>query len=210
MNERAYQMALRLRAYRSGLPGAVSLGLEGPDEGQDKRALLLISASSDEAVISLGLALGLTSYEIGRDGEWWWRVASGQHQGGEFTCQVVGPREQGLPPTELAERNERTATAPVTLTAEQVLEAARARGVSASDTSGGRLILLASLGLDLSHPEIRRALCEMHLRSELRLVRIRFPSAVRVDLAERGLSPDLVDASTLREGRTIFHAVVIP
>jgi len=82
--------------------------------------------------------------------------------------------------------------------------------VSASDTSGGRLILLASLGLDLSQPEIRRALCEMHLRSELRLVRIRFPSAVRVDLAEQGLSPDLVDASALREGRTIFHAVVIP
>jgi hypothetical protein len=210
MNARAYQIALKLRAYQCGLPGTVSLGLEGQDKGQDERALLLIMASSDEAVISLGLALGLTSYEIRRDGDWWWRVASGQHAGGEFTCQVVGPPEQGLPPMALGERTERTSTAPVTLTAEQVLEAARARGVSASDTSAGRLILLASLGLDLSHPEIHRALCEMHLRSELRLVRIRFPSAVRIDLAERGLSPDLVDASALREGRTIFHAVVIP
>lgn len=97
MNARAYQMALRLRAYQCGLPGAVKLGLEG-QEGQDERALLLIRASSDEAVISIGLALGLTSYEIRRDGEWWWRVASGQHVGGEFACQVVGPREQGLPP----------------------------------------------------------------------------------------------------------------
>lgn len=94
MNARAYQMALRLQAYQFGLPGAVSLGFEG----QDERALLLIMASSDEAVISLGLALGLTSYEIGRDGEWWWRVASGQHQEGKFTCQVVGPRKQGCRP----------------------------------------------------------------------------------------------------------------
>ena len=98
MNARAYQMALRLRAYQCGLPGAVSLGLEGQDEGQDERALLLIMASSDEAVISLGLALGLTSYEILRDGEWWWRVASGQHQGGEFTCQVVGRASKGCRP----------------------------------------------------------------------------------------------------------------
>jgi hypothetical protein len=103
------------------------------------------------------------------------------------------------------------ATAPVTLTAEQVLEAARDRGVPAFDTvTGERLILLASLGLDLARAEIRDALLELHLRGELRLVRISRPSVVRTDLDARGLRFELVDESALREADMIFHAVVLP
>jgi hypothetical protein len=51
-----------------------------------------------------------------------------------------------------------------------VLEAARARGVPAFDTAtGGRQILLASLGLDLARADVRDALLELHLRGELRI-----------------------------------------
>jgi len=59
----------------------------------------------------------------------------------------------------------RAPTAPVALTAEQVLEAARARGVPAvAGGAGDRRILLASLGLDLNDSGIRAALVEMHRR----------------------------------------------
>ncbi len=104
---------------------------------------------------------------------------------------------------------ERTPTAPVTLTAEQVLEAARARGVPAfTGPVGDRLILLASLGLDLTAPGIRAALVELHRRGELQLVHIDNVAAVRADLAARGLPIELVEESAITAGDTTFHVVV--
>lgn len=122
-----------------------------------------------------------------------------------------GLHRSGQAPTIRAACNDRMVTAPVTHTAEQVLEATRAPGVPAFDTvTGERLILLASLGLDLARAEIRDALLELHLRGELRLVRISRPSVACDDLGARGLRFELVDESALREGAISFHAVVLP
>lgn len=200
MNPRAHELALRLRACLGSLPGAVSVSLHA----QKGWAILVITASSDEAVCALGEYLGLSNglrHEEGR----WWRIAEGQHvdpEGVELRCEVSGPRHLGSLP--------RMATAPVTLTAEQVLEAARARGVTALCTATGeQLILLASLGLDLSSPEIRRALVDLHVRGALRLERIEKPSVVRAELDARGHRFELVDESVIRDGNLLFHAVVI-
>jgi hypothetical protein len=105
---------------------------------------------------------------------------------------------------------ERSPTAPVTLTAEQVLELARARGVPVfAGAVGDRLILLASLGLDLTEPGTRAALVEMYQRHELRLAGVSDVAAARADLAARELRTDLVNESAIVVGDMTFHAVVI-
>ena len=105
---------------------------------------------------------------------------------------------------------ERRPTGPVALTAEQVIEAARVRGVPTfAGAVGDRLILLASLGLDLTDPGIRAALIEMERRQELRLTRIGDAGAARADLAARGLPIELVDDSAIGDGDRTFHAVAI-
>ena len=104
----------------------------------------------------------------------------------------------------------RIPTAPITLTAEQVLVAARARGVPAfAGAVGDRLILLASIGLDLTDPGTRAALVEMHQRHELRLAGVGDVAAARAELAARELRIDLVDESAIVVGDVTFHAVVI-
>jgi hypothetical protein len=110
-------------------------------------------------------------------------------------------------------RTVRTPTAPVALTAAQVLEAARTCGIPVFGTAapgGERLILLASLGLDLSAPAIRAGLVEMHTRGEILLVRIENLDAARADLVARGCRADLVEASALDDGTTTVHAVAVP
>jgi hypothetical protein len=205
VNARAYSLAILHRKDLASLRGAASISLHA----QETWALFLIMADSDEAVISLSEELGLTldiKHEEGR----WWRIAVGEREGGALRCEVCGPRHWGQPPDIRAERAARMATAPVTLTAEQVLEAARARGVPTFDTATReRLILLASLGLDLGRADVRAALLELHQRGELRLVRLSDPSFVRTDLGARGLRYELVDESALREGDMIFDAVVL-
>ena len=104
----------------------------------------------------------------------------------------------------------RIPTAPVGLTAEQVLEAARVRGVSLlAGAAGDRRILLASLGLDLTDREIRAALVEMHRRGELHLGRIDDVGAARADLAARGLRIELIEESAVGDGAALFHVVVV-
>lgn len=106
---------------------------------------------------------------------------------------------------------ERLSTAPVSLTAERVHEAARAYGVPAfGGAIRDRRILLASFELDLRAPGIRAELLEMHHRGELRLVRLGDPHAVREDLAARRFRPELVDESILSDGDATFHAVNLP
>jgi hypothetical protein len=105
---------------------------------------------------------------------------------------------------------ERMPTAPVTLTAEQVLEAARARGIPAfAGTAGDQLILLASLGLDLAAPGIHAALIEMQRRGDLRLARISDVDAAHADLAARGLRAEFVQESAIDDGATTFHVVTL-
>jgi hypothetical protein len=104
----------------------------------------------------------------------------------------------------------RAPTVPVALTAGQVLEAARARGVPAlAGGAGDRRILLASLGLDLNDSGIHAALVEMHQRGELHLASLDDVGAARADLAARGLRVDLVDESAVGDGAVLFHVVVV-
>jgi hypothetical protein len=104
----------------------------------------------------------------------------------------------------------RMPTARVALTAEQVLDAARVRGVPAfAGAAGERRILLSSLGLDLTDPGIRVVLVEMHRRGELHLARINDVGAVHADLAARGLRIDLVEESAVGDGAALFHVVVV-
>jgi hypothetical protein len=118
--------------------------------------------------------------------------------------------ESVLEATNRASATARMPTAPVTLTAEQVLEVARARGIPAfAGEAGDRQILLASLGLDLADLAIRAALVEMYRRHDLRLVRIGDVDGARADLAARGLRIDLVDESAIVDGEMTFHSVVI-
>lgn len=103
------------------------------------------------------------------------------------------------------------AAAPAVLTAEEVLAAARARGVPAFGSTGGaRRVLLASLGLELANPDVRAALLALHRRYEIRIERLAAPAAARADLAARGLRPELVDESMLSDGPMVFHLVEIP
>lgn len=96
------------------------------------------------------------------------------------------------------------------VTAAQVLESVRARSVHAFETTTGeRLILLASLGLDLGRADVHAALLELHQRGELRLVRLSDPSFVRTGRGAQGLRYELVDESALREGSAFCHAVVL-
>ena len=91
-----------------------------------------------------------------------------------------------------------------------MLEAARARGVPAfAGAVGDRLILLSSLGFDLTDPGIRTALVEMHWRGELHLARIDNVGAARADLAARGLRIDLVEWSAIDDGDTTFPVGVV-
>jgi hypothetical protein len=188
------------------LPGAASLTIHA----QVSWALLMIMASSDTAVFTLGEMLGLTS-DVQRENGRWRRVAVGKSATGFVRYEVKGPSHAGPLPDVDPERIGRLPTAPVTLTAAQVLEVARSLGACVLDTATGeRLSLLASLGLDLGSAEIRGALFELHLRGGLQLAQLRDPSAVRSTLEARGLPGRLVEESTLRDGEMLFHAVVIP
>lgn len=206
MNPRAHHLALQLRACLNALAGAVSVSLHAQKEWE----ILLIMTSSDEAVPALGEHLGL-SYAIRLEEGRWRHVAIGEHRdpdGGVLTCEVAGPHHWGPLPAG-AERIGRMEIAPIT--AERVLEVARARGVVvAFSSTGERLILLASLGLDLSRTEIRGALLGLHERGALRLERLPRPSLVRAELDARGLRPELVDESVIREHDLFVHAVAIP
>ena len=57
MNTRAHDLTVLLRGILGTLPGATSIGLHA----SERWAFVLITAASDEAVVALGEALGLTN-----------------------------------------------------------------------------------------------------------------------------------------------------
>lgn len=123
---------------------------------------------------------------------------------------MIALLEAVLEAANLGLASERMPTSPIALTAEQVLEAARGRGVPAfGEAVGDRLILLASLGFDLTDPGLRAALVEMHRRGELRFAHIGNIGAARADLGARGFRADLIEQSAISDGDTTFHTVVV-
>jgi hypothetical protein len=94
MNARAHDLTVTLRAILGMLPGATSIGLHAGEAW----AIVLITTSSDEAVIALSEDLGLGEVEIGmRDGRWW-RRASSERDHGRLRVVVTGPHHVSSPP----------------------------------------------------------------------------------------------------------------
>jgi hypothetical protein len=93
MNARARDLAVLLRGILGALPGATSIGVHA----SERWAFVLITAASDEAVDTLGEALGLTcDVRIGK--RRWWRRATAEGDQGLLQIVVAGPPHKGWPP----------------------------------------------------------------------------------------------------------------
>jgi len=94
MNVRAHDLTVTLRAILGTLPGAVAIGIHA------SRAwtMVLITTSSDEAVIALGEALGLGGVEVRIAVDRWWRRAMWDGEQDPVRVVVVGPHHLGSPP----------------------------------------------------------------------------------------------------------------
>lgn len=96
MNTRAYNFVVGLRAVLSTLPGATAISLHGGE----RWTLVLITVSSDGAVIALGEDLGLGEAEIRTAVGRWWRRATSERDHGALRVEVAGPHHMGRPPGE--------------------------------------------------------------------------------------------------------------
>ncbi len=93
MNAHAYHLVVALRAVLAGLPGATGISIHASSVW----TLVWITAASDEAVSSLGEALGLSTPEIrGTAGRWWHRATA--ERDGRLRVEVTGPHHTGVPP----------------------------------------------------------------------------------------------------------------
>lgn len=98
MNVRAHDLTVLLRAILGTLPGATSIGLHA----SERWAFVLITAASDEAVVTLGEALGLAcDVRIGK--RRWWRRATSEGEQGMLQIVVAGPPHRGRPTGDGAE-----------------------------------------------------------------------------------------------------------
>ncbi len=96
MNARAHDLTVTLRAILATLPGAISIGLHASEAW----AIVLITVSSDEAVIVLGEELGLGATEVTIAEGRWWRRATSERDQGALRIVVAGPHHKGPPPRE--------------------------------------------------------------------------------------------------------------
>ncbi len=94
MNAHAYHLVAMLRAVLAGLPGATGISIHASPVW----TLVWITAASDEAVSSLGEALGLSTPEIRRTAGRWWRRATAERDHGGLRVEVTGPHHIGVPP----------------------------------------------------------------------------------------------------------------
>jgi len=93
MNVRAHDLTVLLRAILRSLPGGTAMCIHG----SERWALVLITASSDEAVLALGEDLGLEcDLRIGK--RRWWRRATAERDEGRLRIEVAGPPHRGRPP----------------------------------------------------------------------------------------------------------------
>src|SRR5689334_17250565 len=95
MNTRAHDLTVTLRAILGTLPGASSITLHAVEAW----TIMLITMSSDEAMISLSEELGLGEVEMIRTAEdRWWRRASSERDQGRLRVVVTGPHHMSSPP----------------------------------------------------------------------------------------------------------------
>jgi hypothetical protein len=94
MNEHAHHLAVTLRAVLAALPGATAISIHA----SARWTFILITAASDEAVSSLGEALGLSTPEVRAAAGRWWRRATAERDHGALRIDVTGPHHLGSPP----------------------------------------------------------------------------------------------------------------
>jgi hypothetical protein len=93
MNARAHDLTVLLRGILGTLPGATSIGVHA----SKRWAFVLITATSDEAVVALSEALGLAcDVRIGK--RRWWRRATSEGEQGMLHIVVAGPAHKDQPP----------------------------------------------------------------------------------------------------------------
>jgi hypothetical protein len=93
MNERAFDLAVRLRDILGMLPGATTVGVQA----SKRWTFVLITAASDEAVDALSETLGLIC-EVWIGKRKWSRRATGEADQGLLQIVVAGPSHKGSPP----------------------------------------------------------------------------------------------------------------
>jgi hypothetical protein len=94
VNARGKSLVRRQRATLDTLPGATGISFHASETW----TIVLIAASSDEAVVGLGNELGLGTVEVRTGaGRWWCRAMSEQ---GAVRVEVFGPHHLGPPPRE--------------------------------------------------------------------------------------------------------------
>ena len=92
MNERGRDLMARLRDCFGMLPGATSMTLTA----SERWTLLVVRAVSDEAVVALSEAFGLTC-DVGFDTRQWWRRATGDAEQGLLQIVIAGPPHKDAP-----------------------------------------------------------------------------------------------------------------
>jgi len=92
MNEHGRDLMARLRDCFGMLPGATSMTLTA----SERWTLLVVRAASDEAVVALSEAFGLTC-DVGFDTRQWWRRATGDAEQGLLQIVIAGPPHKDAP-----------------------------------------------------------------------------------------------------------------
>ena len=92
MNARGYSLVRRQRATLDTLPGATGISFHATETW----TIVLIAASSDEAMVRLGNELGLGTVEVRTGAGRWWRRAMSEQ--GAVRIEVFGPHHLGPPP----------------------------------------------------------------------------------------------------------------
>jgi len=94
MNDRARDLMVTQSAILGTLPGARSVSFHAFEAW----AITLITASSDEAMRTLGEDLGLGEVAIVITADRWWRYMRSDRDEGRLRLVVSGPHHMGSPP----------------------------------------------------------------------------------------------------------------
>jgi hypothetical protein len=86
MNERGRDLMAEVRGFLGRLPGATSMSVTA----SERWVLLLVRVASDEELVALSEAYGLTC-DVGIDTRAWWRRATGEAEQGLLQIVVAGP-----------------------------------------------------------------------------------------------------------------------
>ena len=98
MNARTSEFVGALRALLATLPGASAISIHASAIW----TLVAITAESNEAVRTLGLALELGAPELRTTAEHWWHCATAEHDRGALCVEVIGPRQRRPTPPSAA------------------------------------------------------------------------------------------------------------